>query len=83
MHGALAAAAAHANYAVAMGNAALPALSINSSSSSASDNLEMTGGNCAALGCKSTGLTDLTDSPPASPTFSEEDIFAADGGGVW
>jgi hypothetical protein len=42
----------------------------------------MTGGNCAALGCKSTGLTDLTDSPTASPMFSEEDIFAGDGGRV-
>jgi hypothetical protein len=89
MHGALAAAAAcptavfdRAGYAAAAGSVALPALSVNSSSSSASDDSEMTGENHAALGHKSTGLTDLTDSPPASSTFNEEDIFAADGGGL-
>ncbi len=88
MHGALAAAAARpaadvdgADYAATRGSVALPAISINSSSASASDDMEITGGNHAALGCKSTGLTDLTDSPPASPTFSEEDIFAGVGGG--
>jgi hypothetical protein len=69
-----------ANSAAAVGNVALPSLSVNGSSSSASDNLEMTGGNGTTLGHKSTDLTDdLTDSPPASPTFGEEDIFAADG----
>jgi hypothetical protein len=88
MHGALAAATAcptavfdHAGYAAAAGSIALPALSVNSSSSSASDDSEMTGENHSAPGRKSTGLADLTDSSPASPTFSEEDIFAADGGG--
>jgi hypothetical protein len=73
---------AHANSAAAAGNVALPALSVDSSSSSASDDLEMTGGDGTALGLKSTGLTDLTDSPPTSPTFSEEDLFAADGNDV-
>jgi hypothetical protein len=77
MHGALIAAAACVDYAAAAGNAALPALSANSNSSSASEDFEMTGGNYAALGGKSTGLTDLTDSPPASPMFSEEDIFCS------
>jgi hypothetical protein len=89
IHGTLAAAAAHpaadfdcADYAAARGSIASPALSINSSSSSASDDSEMTRGNCATLGHKSTGLTDSTDYLPASPAFSEEDIFAGDGGGV-
>ncbi len=39
-----------ADYATTAGSVALPALSVNSSSSSASDNSEMTGGNHAALG---------------------------------
>jgi hypothetical protein len=88
MHGALAAAAArpaadfdHANYAAALCRIALPTLSINSSSSSAGDDLEMSGGNCAALGYKSTGLTDLTGSLPVSPMFSEGDLFRGTGGG--
>jgi hypothetical protein len=59
-----------------------PNLAINSSSSSDSDVLEMYGGNGATLRCISTGLTDLTDSLLASPTFSEEEIFAADGGDI-
>ncbi len=88
MHGALAAAAsvatvtgaaacpvavfACAGYTATVGNIAMPALSINSSSSSASDDLKMTGGNCAALGRKSTGLTDLTDSPPYTKMLCQE-----------
>jgi hypothetical protein len=51
------------------------ALSVNSSSSSDSDNLKMNGGEGegAAVGRKSTGLTDFTDSLCASPAFSDRD----------
>ncbi len=49
------------------------ALSVNSSSSSDSDNLKVNGGEGAAVGRKSTGLTDFTDSPRASPAFSDGD----------
>ncbi len=76
-------AASTAAYATAAGRVALPALSVNSSSSSDSDNSDMIGGDGATLGRKSTGLTDFTDSPPASPTFtSEQDIFSANGDDV-
>jgi hypothetical protein len=46
------------------------ALSVNSSSSSYSDDSKMNWGEGAAVGRKSTGLTNFTDSPLASPTFS-------------
>jgi hypothetical protein len=49
------------------------ALSVNSSSSSDSDDSKMNGGEGAAEGRKFTGLTDFTDSPRASPTFSDGD----------
>jgi hypothetical protein len=49
------------------------ALSVNSSSSSDSDDLKMNGGEGAAVGRKSSGLTDFTDSPRASPAFSDGD----------
>jgi hypothetical protein len=73
-------AASAATSATAAGSIALPALSINSSSSSDSEDSDMIGGDGTALGHKSTGLTDFTDSLPASPTFtSEQDIFSVDG----
>ncbi len=76
-------AASAAASAITAGSVALPALSVNSSSSSDSDDSDMIGGDGAALGCKSTGLTDFTDSLPASPTFtSEQDIFSVDGDDV-
>ncbi len=49
------------------------ALSVNSSSSSDSDNLKMRGGEGTTVGRKSTGLTDFTDSLLASPVFSAGD----------
>jgi hypothetical protein len=49
------------------------AFSVNSSSSSDSDDSKMNGGEGAAVGRKSTGLTDFTDSLRASPAFSDED----------
>ena len=49
------------------------ALSVNSSSSSDSDDLKMNGGEGATVGRKSTGLTDFTASPRASPAFSDRD----------
>jgi hypothetical protein len=49
------------------------AVSVNSSSSSDSDNLKMNGGEGAAVSRKSTGLTDFTDFLHASLAFSDGD----------
>ncbi len=50
MHGAFAAAATRVDYAATASNPAWPALFFNGGSSSASDNLEMTGGIALLLG---------------------------------
>ena len=63
-------AASFATAAFAAGNVASPSLSINSNSSSDSDDSKMSGGDGAAVGHKSTDLTHSIDSPPASPAFN-------------